>query len=153
MEWERQVRFNREETHVYLWLIHVDVWQTPTQYCKAIIFQLNRNKEKNTSTRNSLAVQWLGLCGSTAGDMGLIPVLSRSVMSDSLQSLWTVAHRLLCPCRFSRQEYWSGLPCPPQSLGDLKTHLLPGWKKKKKVYRTLADVRLLKGQENLHVTG
>ena len=20
---------------------------------------------------------------------------------------------LLCPCRFSRQEYWSGLPCPP----------------------------------------
>ena len=21
---------------VYLWLIHVDVWQKPTQYCKAI---------------------------------------------------------------------------------------------------------------------
>ena len=26
---------------------------------------------------------------------------------------WTVAHRLLCPWGFSRQEYWSGLPCPP----------------------------------------
>ena len=25
--------------------------------------------------------------------------------------------RLLCPWRFSRQEYWSGLPCPPP--GDL----------------------------------
>ena len=25
--------------------------------------------------------------------------------------------RLLGPCRFSRQEYWSGLPCPPP--GDL----------------------------------
>ena len=25
--------------------------------------------------------------------------------------------RLLCPCGFSRQEYWSGLPCPPP--GDL----------------------------------
>ena len=25
--------------------------------------------------------------------------------------------RLLCPWGFSRQEYWSGLPCPP--LGDL----------------------------------
>ena len=25
---------------VYLWLIHVDVWQKPTQYYKAIIFQL-----------------------------------------------------------------------------------------------------------------
>ena len=24
-----------------LWLIHVDVWQKPTQYCKATIFQLN----------------------------------------------------------------------------------------------------------------
>ena len=27
----------REETYVYLWLIHVDVWEKPTQYCKAII--------------------------------------------------------------------------------------------------------------------
>jgi len=25
----------------------------------------------------------------------------------------TIAHRLLCPWGFSRQEYWSGLPCPP----------------------------------------
>ena len=33
-------RFKREETYVYLQLIHVDVWQKPTQYCKAIIFQL-----------------------------------------------------------------------------------------------------------------
>ena len=26
---------------------------------------------------------------------------------------WTVTARLLCPRGFSRQEYWSGLPCPP----------------------------------------
>ena len=32
------------KTYVYLWLIHVDVWQKPTRYCKAIIFQLNINK-------------------------------------------------------------------------------------------------------------
>ena len=25
---------------------------------------------------------------------------------------WTVPSPLLCPCGFSRQEYWSGLPCP-----------------------------------------
>ena len=25
------------KTHAYLWLIHVDVWQTPSQYCKKII--------------------------------------------------------------------------------------------------------------------
>ena len=30
--------------YVYLWLIHVDVWQKPTYYCKAIILQLKINK-------------------------------------------------------------------------------------------------------------
>ena len=28
------------ETHVHPWLIHVDVWQKPPQYCKAIRLQL-----------------------------------------------------------------------------------------------------------------
>ena len=28
---------------MYLWLIHVDVWKKPTQYCKAIILQLKIN--------------------------------------------------------------------------------------------------------------
>ena len=37
-------RFKREVTYVYLWLIHVDGWQKPTQYCKAIILQLKINK-------------------------------------------------------------------------------------------------------------
>ena len=27
-------------THVYPWLIHVNVWQKPPQYCKAISCQL-----------------------------------------------------------------------------------------------------------------
>ena len=30
---------------------------------------------------------------------------------------WTVAHQAPLSMGFSRQEYWSGLPCP--SLGDL----------------------------------
>ena len=30
---------------------------------------------------------------------------------------WTVAHQAPLSVRFSRQEYWSGLPCPPP--GDL----------------------------------
>ena len=34
-------RFKREGTYVCLWLIHVDVWQKPTQYCIVIILQLN----------------------------------------------------------------------------------------------------------------
>ena len=49
-------------------------------------------------------------------------VLSHSVMSDSATP-WTVACQTPCPWGFSRQEYWSGLPCPPP--GDL---LIPGIK-------------------------
>ena len=32
--------------NLYLWLIHVDVWQKPTHFCKAIILQLKINKFK-----------------------------------------------------------------------------------------------------------
>ena len=32
-------------------------------------------------------------------------------------TLWTAAHQALLSMGFSRQEYWSGLPCPPP--GDL----------------------------------
>ena len=37
-------RLKKERTYVYLWLIHLDVWQKPTQHCKAIILQLKINK-------------------------------------------------------------------------------------------------------------
>ena len=43
-------RFKKEGIYVYLWLIHVDVWHKPTQFCKAIILQLKnnlKNKERN----------------------------------------------------------------------------------------------------------
>ena len=36
-----------------------------------------------------------------------------SVVFDSLQSHRLQPTRLLCPWGFSRQDYWSGLPCPP----------------------------------------
>ena len=41
---------------------------------------------------------------------------SHSVVSDPVTP-WTVAHQAPLSMGFSRQEYWSGLPCP--SLGDL----------------------------------
>ena len=44
-------------------------------------------------------------------------VPSHAVMSDSLRPCGLQPTRLLCPWGFSRQEYWSGLPCPPP--GDL----------------------------------
>ena len=42
-----------------------------------------------------------------------VHVLSLSVISDSLQPHGLYPMRLLCPWGFSRQEYQSGLPCPP----------------------------------------
>ena len=40
-------------------------------------------------------------------------MLSCSVMSDSLQPHGLQPARFLGPWGFSRQEYWSELPCPP----------------------------------------
>ena len=42
--------------------------------------------------------------------------------------LWTVAHQVPVSMGFSRQEYWSGLTCPPLGgsfwPGDLNPHLM-----------------------------
>ena len=38
--------------------------------------------------------------------------VSHSVMSDSLQTPWTLAYQTPLFMEFSRQEYWSGLPFP-----------------------------------------
>ena len=38
-------------------------------------------------------------------------------MSDSLRPHGPQSTRILCPWGFSKQEYWSRLPCPPP--GDL----------------------------------
>ena len=37
-----------EGTYVYLWLIHADVWQRPTEYGKVIILQLKINTLKKS---------------------------------------------------------------------------------------------------------
>ena len=41
-------------------------------------------------------------------------VLSRFSCVWLFVILWTVAHQAPLSMSFSRQEYWSGLPCPPQ---------------------------------------
>ena len=40
MEREVEGRFKREGTYAYPWLIHIDLWQKPSQYCEVIILQL-----------------------------------------------------------------------------------------------------------------
>ena len=63
------------------------------------------------------SVCWLSCYHATwALAMPCVHAIS-SVVSDSFVTPWTVAHQAPLPMGFSRQEYWSGLPCP--SPGDL----------------------------------
>ena len=47
------MRFKREGTFVYLWSIHVDLWQKSIQYCKAVIIQLKINLKKRVYGRRA----------------------------------------------------------------------------------------------------
>ena len=57
MVWEVGGRFKRERTYVHLWLIHVDVWQKSTQYCKVIILQLKIQKTVGGTERMGVHAQ------------------------------------------------------------------------------------------------
>ena len=50
-EWDGEGGGSRAQdggTHVHPWLIHVNVWQKPLQYCKAISLQLKFKKKEKT---------------------------------------------------------------------------------------------------------
>ena len=46
-EWQVGGRFKRKGTCIYLWLIHDDVWQKSSQYCKVTVFQLKIKLKRN----------------------------------------------------------------------------------------------------------
>ena len=50
-------RSKRVLLYVYLWLIHVDIWQKPTKFCKAIILQLKTKKILKTTSITLQAYQ------------------------------------------------------------------------------------------------
>ena len=49
--------------------------------------------------------------------MTIVCVLSCFTCVGLFVTLWTLSHQASLSMQFSRQEYWSGLPCPPP--GDL----------------------------------
>ena len=73
MGWEVGGRFKREGTSVYLWLIHGDVWQKPTQHCKAIILQLNIHKFQEKKKREREREKNPPANAGDIGDESLIP--------------------------------------------------------------------------------
>ena len=128
-------RIKREQVYVYLWLIHVAVWQKLTKHCKAIILHFKtKNSNRHTHKNNEQKMQnlkwyihndhnYVKLClynqqdwkNYKTGNLECC-VLSHSVMFNSATP-WTVACQAPLSMRFSRQEDWGGLPCPPP--GDL----------------------------------
>ena len=63
-------RFRREGIYIYLWLIHVEVRQKTTKFCKAMILQLKKlikfkkekknfwAQEKDKKTISSISTVW-----------------------------------------------------------------------------------------------
>ena len=63
--------------HVYPWLIHVNVWQKPLQYCKVISLQLIKKKLKKKKKESACSA-------GDAGDLGSIPRSERSLEEDRI---------------------------------------------------------------------
>ena len=81
-------RFKREGTYVYLWLIHVDVWQKPTQYCKAIILQLKIIFKKENKKRDSISKRPETIIKSGLVMWGSAWVIPYAVRRDTTYKRW-----------------------------------------------------------------
>ena len=81
-----------------------------------VSFLGNESKRGYFKRKNHIVMCIIG-SGQNFDEGMCCAVLSHSVMSNSLQPHGLLPSRLLWPWGFSRQEYWSRLPCPPP--GDL----------------------------------
>ena len=76
-------------THVNPWLIHVDVWQNPLQYCKIISFQLIKinEKKKKPEKKKSNPIPAASLYLSIKQeDIGQIPVVPLQIEIQCLST-------------------------------------------------------------------
>ena len=71
--------------------------------CFSVLYSLNR-------LMFILCVTWVG---PSHNPLYVVCVLSRFSHVQLFATVWTVAHQAPLSVGFSRQEYWSGLPCPP----------------------------------------
>ena len=107
-----------------------EAWESGTQRWtvrKLSLRMLSSCEEKDThKTVNKVEAGREGYTGSRSrgalwkGNPGAEPYKILCCCADLCPNLWPHGPwpaRLLCPWRFSRQEYWSGLPFPPP--GDI----------------------------------
>ena len=67
------------------------------------------------SPRLTLVLSSMGICFFPRSMLGTVGCMHASVPScvQLFATPWAVAHQAPLPMGFSRQEHWSGLPCPP----------------------------------------
>ena len=88
---------------LYLWLIRVDVWQKPKQYCKAIILQLKKTTcKRNCLWRKSDSRGVLGICYHPKG----IQEKSSNCKSHRDPYRWCCQHHFFH--KGKKKEAWGG---------------------------------------------
>ena len=93
-------------THVYPWLIHVNVWQKPLQYCKVISLQLIKINEKKNSP--------IPACFISLIPKMSVFTLAISRLTTSNLPLFTDL-KFQAPMQYCSLQHWSLLPSPVTS--------------------------------------
>ena len=100
-------RFKREGLYVYLWLIHVEVWQKTEKCWKAIIFQLKKiyDRKRDTDVQNRI-FESVG-----EGEGGMFQensikscILSRVKQATSQVCMHETSARTWCPGKTQRDR-------------------------------------------------
>ena len=103
-------------TYFYVLLPPGGIWAN-LMSLRSLALEIYFNMEFSYLTKQPLASWWITiLWNRLVNSSNHCAVVSLSVLSNSLQPYGLLPARLLCPWGFSRQEYWSGLPCPPPGI-------------------------------------
>ena len=86
-------------------------WDSPGKNSGVVTIPFSRGSSQ--SRRPKPGDGFFTICTIREADVLCCAVFSRPVLYDPSQSHVQQPARLLCSLGFSRQEYWSGLPCPP----------------------------------------
>ena len=121
-----------------------EFWDLLLANCSIFLLLIKHNFNNLLSNWKLQSIVFSNICFRNYLHVLCCAVLSRFSRFRLFSTPWTVAHQAPLSMGFSRQEYWSGLPCPPP--GDLPD---PGIEPVSSITPALqADSLLLSHQEN-----
>ena len=82
-------RIKRSDVHVNPWLIHVNVWQKPLQYCKVISLQIIKI---NGGKKREVMVGWYAVSEGAMGECFFSFFNSLGQYMDSICHWYNMAH-------------------------------------------------------------